>query len=464
MSSDLSFIDYSGLALYVLYLSSMLGGLWVMRRRQQPRRWLGLVWFGEAIIAMGLLTWMSTKYWITGGYGVIGMSLRPLLWSVSAVLAALIGGFGVFVGNGYIALKLSRRQQRVFGIVLPSLLLPIIFAVSTAGLMVLTKQNEPQLPDPQHDEIHITTGFTLTLFSRGPAQNPTSIITGPNHTLYVADYNGDIWVMDLTSGKSLRYATGLWEPVGLAWHDNLLYVATHGKVSILHDHNGDGYVDEVQDIITGLPSHIYPWHSNNGLAFGPDGRLYFAVGSTTDSLTETHPLAAVVLSAKPDGTDLRVFATGVRNPYRLAFNAAGDLFATDNGPDSMAHTPGDELNYIVEGGNYGFPQSPEHATPGSPLRDPIALFPPHASANGIVFYYAKQFPAQYYGNAFVTLWNRGEIYRVQLGKAPSGDYMTFLSMFVSGLKRPLDMTIDEEGRLYVADFETNAIYRIMAVP
>lgn len=106
--------------------------------------------------------------------------------------------------------------------------------------------------------------------------------------------------------------------------------------------------------MTHLPARLYPWHANNDL-LGPDGLIYFAVGATTNAEPETHPYASTILVYNPDTEALRVFATGFRNPFDLAFNAQGDLFATDNGPDGLTITPGDELNYIVEGGNYGFP-------------------------------------------------------------------------------------------------------------
>jgi glucose/arabinose dehydrogenase len=209
-----------------------------------------------------------------------------------------------------------------------------------------------------------------------------------------------------------------------------------------------------------MPARIYHFHANNGILFGPDGRIYFAVGSTTDADVETYQYAASILSVEPDGSNLRTYAVGVRNPYRMAFNSNGDLFATENGPNGLAVTPSDELNHIVEGADYGFPRYFGLAPPGSGTMSPVALFPPHASADGIVFYQDDQFPAEYFDNAFVTLLHFGEVYRVQLTRDARGDYTSRLSVFVTGLLNPVDIASGPDGSLYVIDFGQSVIYQI----
>jgi glucose/arabinose dehydrogenase len=216
----------------------------------------------------------------------------------------------------------------------------------------------------------------------------------------------------------------------------------------------------VRDIVGGLPARKYPWHANNDIVVGPEGHLYFAVGSTSDASEETEPYAASVLRVNPFNGGIEIFATGVRNPYDLAFNAAGDLFGTDNGSDSLEVTPGDELNHIIEGANYGFPAYPNFPPPGSEAKGPVVLFPPHSSADGLTFYESNQFPETYKGNAFIALFNRGEVIRVQLEKNSDGSYMGFSEVFVSGLLNPLDLDVGPDGSLYLIDFTTSALYRI----
>jgi glucose/arabinose dehydrogenase len=166
---------------------------------------------------------------------------------------------------------------------------------------------------------------------------------------------------------------------------------------------------------------------------------------------------------EPNGSDLRTYAVGVRNPYRLAFNSKGDLFATENGPNTLEITPSDELNQIVEGADYGFPRYFAFPPPASGTMSPVALFSPHASADGIVFYQDDQFPSIYYNNAFVTLLHLGKIYRVELTKDTNGEYSSRLSSFATGLQDPVDIAIGPDGSLYVIDFINGVIYKISYV-
>lgn len=63
-------------------------------------------------------------------------------------------------------------------------------------------------------------------------------------------------------------------------------------------------------------------------------------------------------------------------------------------------------------------------------------------------------------NAFVVTFHLGRIYRVQLAKTPTGDYLAYTAMFASGLVNPLDITVGPDGSLYIADWGDDAIYRI----
>jgi len=459
MASYLNLIDYIALVLYTVYLGSALIGVWVLWRSTRKLRILGWALLIESAGAAVILTLMSSKYWITGGAGIIAISIGPLVEMILNIVIPVSIGAVIVLAAAYLVSRLLKGGYAVIGALVPCLLIPTIFSISARELIILTDRGKPVLVDTTR-EIKIASGFSITPFIDEPANNPTSIVFGPENTLYVANYNGDIWGISTKDGTSWRYATGLKVPVGLAWHENLLYVASHGKVSVLHDQNGDNVADEIRDIVTGLPARLYPWHANNGIVFGPDDRIYFAVGSTTDAAVEPYQYAAEVLSVNPDGSDLRTFATGVRNPYRLAFNSQGDLFGTDNGPDGFEDTPGDELNHLVEGADYGFPKYFAFPPPDSNTMAPIAVFPPHASADGLIFYQGDQFPQEYYDNAFVSLWHLGEIYRIQLTKDENGNYSARPSLFITGFHNPLDFAVGPDGNLYVIDFATSIIYKV----
>lgn len=458
----LTTIDYAALTLYTIYLGGVIGGLLALRKTTGKQRIWGLALLIESVIAVLLFTLMSTKYWSNGAEELIGVAIPPLVTAVTQVSLPFLLGSMVVTGVAYLTILLAKRNYSVTSFILPCLAIPIIFAASTPPLIAITQRNKPIVQAPaEKPEIKVSHGFNISVYKTGePLQNPTSIIVGPDNNLYVANFNGDVWGISTEDGSTWKYASGFRIPVGLAWHDDSLYVASEGKVSIVHDINGDHVGDTVEDIITDLPAGLYHFHANNGLVFGSDNRLYFAVGSTSDSSEEEYPYAASVLSANPDGTDLRVFAVGVRNPYRLAYNSKGDLFATENGPNELKDIPGDELNLLVEGGDYGFPTEFGIPAPGSSVQAPVALFPPHSSADGLVFYHGDQFPKEYYDNAFVTLLHLGQVYRVQLHQDENGNYTSRLSLFVTGLSGPLDIVVGPDGSLYVLDFIDNTIYKI----
>ena len=95
---------------------------------------------------------------------------------------------------------------------------------------------------------------------------------------------------------------------------------------------------------------------NNGLAFGPDGKMYLTLGSTCNACQERSELSATILQFNLDGTGRRVYASGLRNVYDIAFHPVdGTLFGADNGRDELELNVPEELNLLVDGGNYGWP-------------------------------------------------------------------------------------------------------------
>src|SRR5688572_7806916 len=111
-------------------------------------------------------------------------------------------------------------------------------------------------------------------------------------------------------------------------------------------------------LLTGFGVHIvYSGHEMHGARMGPDGRLYFSIADcvahvvSKEGKTIAIPDSGAIFRCWPDGSELELFAKGLRNPQHLVFNDLGDLFTADNNADG-----GDKARWIhvVQGGDYGW--------------------------------------------------------------------------------------------------------------
>lgn len=337
-------------------------------------------------------------------------------------------------------------------------------------------------------------GFEAELYARLPIDKPTVITFAPDGALHVLGLDGEIIrLIDADGDFAAESHTVLFDDprddllhaVGMAFHDGQTYISHAGKISIMEDDDGDGDFDDFETIIEGLPSWEYPLHSNNGIAFGSDGRLYIGVGSTTDHGPIRREYESSILRANPDGSGLEVFASGFRNPYDLAFSPDGDLFTADNSPDSLGATlqylPPEELNHVREGGFYGFPTVYGNPRPGEDAAAPVTEFFTSSASSGLTVYAADQFPPEFRG-VYVAQFGTGAPYPKSVG-LQSGRVVVFVQLEPTadgtftgtwqpfarfdqalGGFSPIDVTVGGDGALYIAEWETSTIYRVTYNP
>ncbi|MBS1124081.1 MAG: L-sorbosone dehydrogenase, partial [Deltaproteobacteria bacterium] len=233
---------------------------------------------------------------------------------------------------------------------------------------------------------------------------PTAMAFGRDHRLYVALQGGDIVSLGDLDGDGKAedrraVASGFDTPSGLAFRPGTddLYVGRKGGV--------DKIVGGAKSVVVdGFPNGE---HSTDDVEFGPDGKLYISNGSVDDH-NETNSNAmtqAAILRVDADGQNLMRFASGTRNPYGLAFDSAGRLWASDNGGDVPEGQP-DELNLIEEGKDYGWPGCFGTDTAGAcatktPARANLEV---HSSQDGLTVYEHIAFPSHFRGGIFVVSW------------------------------------------------------------
>ena len=459
-------LTFATLAVLAFCISVGVVGAMLLRR---GRGWriVGCVLLAQALLATAALVALST---LPFGIGdpLIRVPFRDILMQALGSAAAIGGVAGLI----YLVARWARTQLpqgRAGRLAVAGLLaaVPLLAAVSMAGLVRASTPERERERDPNKRPITLSRGFASNVFVQGTMDNPTTIVFGPDNKLYIADISGAIWVADDANHDGMaedikQFADGFSLLVGLAWHDGELYTASSGKIEALRDSNADGVADQRRLVVGDLPSLVLKPHSNNGLAFGADGRLYFGVGSTTEGQIEENPLAAAILSVKPDGSDLKVFARGLGNTFDVAFNSTGALFGGDNSPggEEGVDDPPDEFNYLIEGEHYGYPYFYGDPPKSNGTRGAVVTFPAHSTPTGVSFYSGATYPAQYRDNAFITLWNRGEVARIELARTSGGDFLARSTTFGKGFLYPIDTATGPDGNLYVADFGTSAVYRI----
>lgn len=316
--------------------------------------------------------------------------------------------------------------------------------------------------------IRVPAGFQATYFARVTG-SPTSLAFGPDGLLYAAVQEGTIYTID-SQGQVAAYVGGFNTPTGIAFQPGTgqLFVSSRLRNENV---NGEAQISVVQgggasQLFGGLPCCYTYLHAANGIAFGPDGFGYVSVGARADhgeildgsGLQDVlHPWEATILRFSPDGRLIEPYAYGLRNAYDIAWDANGQLYATDNAPD---FGPPDELHRVVPGGQHGYPwydcDSCFSPPPEVTIVPPIYQFIPHSAAAGLTVYLDDNFPG-YYNSLFVALWSAFPGAQKIMRFGPGG---VGASDFAMGFAAPIDTAVGPDGALYVADWATGIIFRI----
>jgi glucose/arabinose dehydrogenase len=186
----------------------------------------------------------------------------------------------------------------------------------------------------------------------------------------------------LSHGAGTRLAGSPPFVAGLAWRKGTLYVSAGSKLLAWSKWNGTKFAK--RKTIYKAPNGFTGF---NGIAFGANGRLYAGVSlaPTNDHSPSKAPYAFDVLSFTAAGKDLKVEATGMRQPWQMVFpKGSNSPFVSDLGQDVPAKTPPDFIYRIKRGSAAGFPAcnwiKPK---PCKGFLKPYKMFAPHTSAMGL---------------------------------------------------------------------------------
>jgi glucose/arabinose dehydrogenase len=359
---------------------------------------------------------------------------------------------------------------------------------------LLRVNNAPTVVSPPPGfQPRLPQGFKASVFAGGFSQ-PRWLAVAPDGDVFVADSAaGQVIVLGdrQTDGSATSrevFVDRLNLPFGVACHGDYVYVAdTNEVLRFRYDPKTSQRLGEGERILD-LPGLGYNQHWTRSLAFSRDGKsLFVSVGSRTNVSIESDPRRAAILVADPDGKNVRVYASGLRNAVGIASNPqTGTLWATVNERDDIGDdVPADYFTRVREGGFYGWPYSylGPHADNRVSARPDLAaqaivpdlLLGAHVAPLQFAFYEGQNFPSIYRQGAFAAehgSWNRHirSGYQVVFipfhNGSPAGEPTAFFSGLVPDpagkdvYGRPVGVAVDQGGSLLVSDDGEKLIWKV----
>jgi glucose/arabinose dehydrogenase len=345
------------------------------------------------------------------------------------------------------------------------------------GDVLVAETNGPDRPDDGKGIKGWATGLFMKRAGAG--------VPSPNRITLLRDADGDG-----TAETKMAFIENLRSPFGMALVGRDLYVANTDSIQRFQYMAGSTQLIEAGETVFELPAGTLNHHWTKNLIANPDGsRLYVTVGSNSNAAEkgidkEVH--RAAILEIDPKTKQMRVFATGLRNPNGLAWQPeTGELWTVVNERDELgSDLVPDYLTSVRDGFFYGWPYSyfgqhvdtrvqPQRPDLVAKAAVPDYALGPHTGSLGLAFYKEGALPSRYAGGAFIGQhgsWNREPLsgYKVIFvpfakGK-PSGPAEDVLTGFVNAegeaQGRPVGVVFDRTGALLVADDVGNTIWRV----
>ncbi len=343
----------------------------------------------------------------------------------------------------------------------------------------------------------------LEMYQRDQLRRPLSYYTDyTDQIVRVHDADGDgradvrqVWATgfnDILDGPGIGLIAG---------SDDSIYYTNIPHLWKLEDRDNDGSAEQRTSLQDGFGVRMsISGHDMHGLAWGPDGKLYWSIGDRGYSFTTKEgrhlhrPYSGGVLRCDPDGSNLEEFYTGLRNPQELSFDAYGNLFTCDNNADAWDTG---RLVYLIEGGDSGWHhghqvmlnfrnplklRTPVYPHPGHkevplnawlteglweprhPGRPPHALPPIDKVSwgpSGLVYHYGiTTMPERYVDHFWVCNFggSNGDLEAFSVKESGAGFQVAHREVFMEGLGNT-DVEFGPDGRMYLSCFNNSGWYK-----
>lgn len=375
------------------------------------------------------------------------------------------------------------------------LMLPAPYATESA------RNSNSLVAWPQNTMPNAPEGFTITKYADG-FDNPRWSYYAPNGDLFVSESNtgkskGKITILrdNNNDGKfEVRetFLDGLNQPFGMLVIGDFFYIGnTDGLYKYPYKSGEISLKDVVGTKIMELPAGGYNNHwTRNIITNEAEDKIYVSVGSASNAGEhgmEEEKRRANILVVNLDGSNEKIYASGLRNPVGMDWNPAnGELWTAVNERDELGdNLVPDYATSVKESGFYGWPYSYFGQIVDPRLKGQApdlvkkAIIPDvplgsHTASLGFTFYDASTFPEKYRNGAFVGQhgsWNRAILsgYKVVFIPFENGKPQQpedFLTGFIADEKssdvygRPVAVTVTPQGDLLVNDDSGKTLWKV----
>ena len=339
------------------------------------------------------------------------------------------------------------------------------------------------------NKLTVPDGFKIEVWVDGVPE-ARSLALGDKGTVFVSNRNlSNVYAIVDNGGKRevKTLLKGMKSPNGIVFDKGTLYVAERNRITRYDDveskldNPGEGKV-----VIDNLDPTNQTGHFWKYLAMGPDGKLYFNIGSPQNIIMPTYNESSILRVDVKTG-NMENYAQGVRNSVGMAFHPVSkQLWFTEHGRDWMGtDLPSDELNVAkTKGQHFGFPFCHQGDVP-----DPVfgvnrscgEFTPPalnlgaHIAPLGLKFYTGNMFPKEYKNSMLIAQhgsWNRDpkqgyNLIRVTVDAKGKVTKHPFVDGFLENDKgdppmwgRPVDVLQMKDGSILFSDDYNGIIYRV----